>query len=154
MQQSRCARRESGILKYTQWPLLSEPSESEITSQNNCELSWKGGKNMRDVETLRSWIRVLLIVTAVCVTLFPVLYAIFSPWYRSKLGIAVLLQSLSIAVLIDYAAVVRYIVPDASLYVLLIVYFALLSLVCLTSLLQTSVLLILNFFNNKEHEHV
>jgi hypothetical protein len=98
---------------------------------------------MRDVETLRHWSRVILIVTAVCVTLFPVLYASFSPWYRSKLGIAVMLQSLSIALTIDYSAGRRYIFPDADPVSVLWIYIVLMSLVCLTSLFLTAVLLFL-----------
>jgi len=100
---------------------------------------------MRDVETLRAWARVALLITAVCVTLFPALYAAFSPWYRSHLGIAVMLQSVAIALTIDYSAGVRYIFPHAPLEDLLIVYLVLLSLVCLTSLFLTAVLLYLNF---------
>lgn len=108
---------------------------------------------MRDVETLRVWVRVLLIVTAICVTSFPTLYAIFSPWYRSRLGWAVMLQSLAVAVVIDYAAGVRYIFPDAPLWILLNVYFVLLSLVCLTSLFLTAMMLHLNFHPKKEQEN-
>ncbi len=103
---------------------------------------------MRDVETLLSWTRALLWVTAVCVTLFPVLYAIFSPWYQSRLGIAVMLQSLSIALTIDYSVGNRYIFPDAPLYIKIYVYLVLLSLVCLTSLFLTAILLYLVYHPN------
>jgi hypothetical protein len=109
---------------------------------------------MRDVETLRNWVQILLLATAVCVTLFPALYATFSPWYRSKLGIAVMLQSLSIALTIDYAAVRSWIFPDAAPHVRLLVYLVLLSLVCLTSLFLTAVLLYLNFHTKKENTNV
>jgi hypothetical protein len=109
---------------------------------------------MRDVETLRALSRVLLILTAICVTLFPVLYAVFSPWYRSKLGIAVMLQSVAIALTIDYSAGNRYVFPEAEMHVRLLVYIVLLSLVCLTSLFLTAVLLYINFHPNKGNQNV
>lgn len=100
---------------------------------------------MRDIETLRHWTRVLLWITAICVTLFPVLYAAFAPWYRSYLGIAVMLQSLAIALTIDYSVGNRYIYPNAALSSKIMVYLVLLSLVCLTSLFLTAVLLFFMF---------
>jgi hypothetical protein len=109
---------------------------------------------MRDVETLIAWSRVLLWITAVCVTLFPVLYASFSPWYQSKLGIAVMLQSLSIALTIDYSAANRFIFPGAPIHIRIWIYLVLLSLVALTSLLLTAVLLYLNFTPHREKADV
>lgn len=108
---------------------------------------------MRDFETLRAWIKIMLLVTAICVTLFPVLYAITSPWYRSKLGIAMMMKSLSTALLIDYAAVRSYVSPGVPTATGLIVYLVLLSLICLASLFITMTLLYLKF-NSKENEHV
>lgn len=98
----------------------------------------------RDVEALITATRVLVGITAVAVTLFPVLYGVFSPWYKSKLGIAVMLQSVSIALTVDYSAVRRIIFPATS-STALVIYFVLISFVCLTSLFMTSVLLYLNF---------
>lgn len=106
---------------------------------------------MRDVETLLHWSRVTLVVTAICVTLFPVLYASFSPWYRSRLGIAVMLQSVAIALTVDYSAGRRYIFPDAAPSTILWIYIVLMSLVCLTSLFLTAILLFL-VFNPKVEE--
>lgn len=100
---------------------------------------------MHDVETLRAWMRGMLIVTAVCVTLFPFLYATFSPWYRSRVGIALLFKSISTALLIDYSAARIYIFPDASRATNLIIYLVLLVLICATSLFFTITLLHLNF---------
>lgn len=106
---------------------------------------------MRDVETLLQWTRVILTVCAVSVTLFPVLYASFSPWYRSKLGIAVMLQSIAVALIVDYSAVRRYIFSGASSTTSLSIYLVLLSLVSLTSLFLTAVLLYL-VFHSKDRE--
>lgn len=109
---------------------------------------------MRDVETLIAWSRVLLWITAGCVTLFPVLYATFSPWYRSNLGIAVMLQSVALALTFDYSAANRFIFPDAPLHIKIWIYLVLLSLVALTSLFLTAVLLYLNFTPKKEKADV
>lgn len=98
---------------------------------------------MRDIETLRAWVKVMLLVTAICVTLFPVLYATLSPWYRSKLGIAMMLKSLSTALLIDYAALRAYLSPGAPTVTSLTAYLALLGLICVASLFITTTMLYL-----------
>lgn len=108
---------------------------------------------MHDVDTLRSWMRVILLITAICVTLFPLLYALFSPWYRSRVGTALLFKSMSTALLIDYSAARVYIFPDASPKFNLIVYIILLVMICFSSLFFTITLLHLNFIS-KENEHV
>lgn len=108
---------------------------------------------MHDVDTLRAWMRGILVVTAICVTLFPLLYGVFSPWYRSRVGIALLFKSASTALLIDYSAARIYIFPDASPAFNLVVYLVLLVLICATSLFFTITLLHLNIFR-KEKEHV
>jgi hypothetical protein len=100
---------------------------------------------MSDVETLRIWVRVMLLVAAICVTLFPALYATLSPWYRSKIGIALMMKSLSTALLIDYAAVRTYTSPGPPSITSLTVYLALLSLICLASLFITTTMLFLKF---------
>lgn len=99
---------------------------------------------LRDVEALINATRVLVGITAIVVTLFPVLYGIFSPWYKSKLGIAVMMQSVSVALTIDYSAVRRILFPATSATAL-IIYFVLISFICLTSLFLTSVFFYLNF---------
>ena len=104
---------------------------------------------MSDFETLRTWIRVMLVVTAICVTLFPLLYATLSPWYKSKLGIAMMLKSLSTALIIDYAAIRSVINPGPPSTTSLVVYLVLLSFICLASLFITTNLLILKL-NSKE----
>lgn len=108
---------------------------------------------MHDFDTLRAWIRVMLIVTAICVTLFPVLYATLSPWYRSKLGIAMMMKSLSTALLIDYAAIRTAVSPGPPTATSLLVYLCLLGLICLASLFITTNLLYLKF-NSKGNSDV
>lgn len=108
---------------------------------------------MSDVETLRMWVRVMLLITAICVTLFPALYATLSPWYRSKLGIAMMLKSLSTALIIDYAAMRSWVSPGPPSSTSLTVYLVLLSLICLASLFITTTMLYLKF-NSKENKNV
>lgn len=107
---------------------------------------------LRDVEALIFATRVLVGITAFAVTLFPLLYGIFSIWYKSQLGIAVMLQSVSIALTVDYSAVRRIIFPDTS-EAALVVYLVLLSFVCLTSLFLTFVLVYLNFTKPRREEY-
>lgn len=108
---------------------------------------------MHDVDTLRAWMRGILIVTAICVTLFPLLYGFFSPWYRSRVGTALIFKSMSTALLIDYSVARVYIFPDASPAFNLVVYIALLVIICCASLFFTVTLLRLNFVK-KEKDHV
>lgn len=101
---------------------------------------------MHDVDVLRAWMRGILVVTAICVSLFPLLYASFSPWYRSRVGVALLFKSTSTALLIDYSAARIFIFPDASREFNLIVYLVLLALICATSIFFTITLMRLNLF--------
>ena len=104
------------------------------------------------VDTLRAWMQGILIVTAICVTLFPLLYATFSPWYRSRVGTALLFKSISTALLIDYSAARIYIFPDASREFNLMVYIVLLVLICCSSLFFAITLMRLNFFPKEKHD--
>jgi hypothetical protein len=67
---------------------------------------------MRDVENLRSWIRVCLWVCAICTTLVPLIYS-FSPWWRSLLGRAFMIQAISFAMIVDITLIFAYWKPDS-----------------------------------------
>jgi len=54
----------------------------------------------RDMEVLRAWIRVVLIITAICSNSVPILYS-FSPWRRSVLGKLFMLQAVTLAIAVD-----------------------------------------------------
>jgi hypothetical protein len=94
----------------------------------------------------------ILVVTAICVTLFPLLYLLFSPWYRSRVGTALLFKSMSTALLIDYSAGRVYIWPEASARFNLVVYIVLLILICCTSIFFTTTLLHLNFLQREKKD--
>lgn len=56
-----------------------------------------------DINTIRVWIRVVLVIAAICATSVPFIYS-FSPWYKSRLGLLFMLQGISFAVAIDLSA--------------------------------------------------
>lgn len=106
-----------------------------------------------DIDTVLHWSRVFLTIASICVTAFPVLY-LFSPWYRSKLGWAVMLQSVSVALAIDLSAAFQY-WTITDLGTIFLINVAVLSFISVTSLFLTAVLVYYNFnLFNKEHENV
>ncbi len=107
---------------------------------------------MHDIQSLRAWMEKILLVTAICVTLFPLLYGFFSPWYRSRVGTALVFKSSSTALLIDYSVARVYIFPDSSPLFNLIVYIVLLIIICCSSLFFTVTLLRLNFFGKEKQD--
>lgn len=107
---------------------------------------------MHDVQSLRAWMEKILLVTAICVTLFPLLYSIFSPWYKSRVGTALIFKSSSTALLVDYSAARVYIFPEASPVLNLVIYIALLILICCASLFFTITLLRLNFLGKEKND--
>jgi hypothetical protein len=56
-----------------------------------------------DIEVLRMWIRVVLIIAAVCTTSVPVLFA-FTPWRSRLIGKLFMTQAISFAVAMDLSA--------------------------------------------------
>lgn len=103
-----------------------------------------------DIETIRQWTRVILTITAICVTAFPLLY-LFSPWYKSQLGRAMMLQSFSIAFAIDFAMAYQYWAFTENLFVLLIIRMSMFVFFTLSSVYLTIMLVIFNFKTHKEN---
>lgn len=60
-----------------------------------------------DIEVLRSWARACLFVTALCTTAFPIMYA-FSPWFKSPIGRALMIQAIAFATAVDLTLVVMF----------------------------------------------
>lgn len=104
----------------------------------------------KDVETIRHWTQVALTIAAIPVTAFPLLYLIFSPWYKSQLGRAVLLQSLSIACAIDFSVVYRYWAFTSNRQLLLTIWFFMVVFIGVASLYLTIVLIALNFIRSQK----
>lgn len=101
-----------------------------------------------DVQTVLYWSRVFLIIAAISVTAFPLLYA-FSPWYRSRLGRAVMLQSVSVALAVDLSAIFQF-KEITNLHVVLMINIGVLAFISVTSLYLTATLLYYNFKPHKE----
>jgi hypothetical protein len=108
-----------------------------------------------DVESLLHWTRIMLLATAICVTLFPLLYGLIAPWYNSHLGRAVLLQSVSVALIIDITAYAQFWPFTADFKKLLIINVVCFSFISLASLYLTTTLLVINLrkrFTGRTHE--
>jgi len=98
-----------------------------------------------DVETIRQWTKLALTIAAIPVTAFPLLYLLFSPWYKSQLGRAVLIKSLSIAFAIDFSVVYRYWAFTSNIHTLLVIWFFMVIFIGIGATYQLLVLISTNF---------
>jgi hypothetical protein len=98
-----------------------------------------------DLKTARDIADVVLVVAAICTTAFPVLY-LPSPWYKSHLGRAVMIQSASLAFAIDISLLLRVWKFTDDLATLLTINIVLLALISIGSIYLTVALLYYNFF--------
>lgn len=105
---------------------------------------------MRDIETARDIARVFLIIAAICTTAFCVLYA-FSPWYRSHLGRAVMIQTASVASAMDISVFFIYKARPTNLLTALIINVGILAFISIGSLYLIGALFYYNF-RTKEKE--
>ena len=65
----------------------------------------------RDLDVLRSWINVVVTITAICVTAVPLIYS-FSPWRLRPLGKLYMWQSVSFAAAFDLGVLFMFWRPD------------------------------------------
>lgn len=105
----------------------------------------------QDLETVMAITRTMGVIAAVCVSTFPALY-MFSPWYSSPVGRAVMIQSLSVALAIDISIVFQFIDAPDDLLTILIINVVVLGFICLASLYLTATLFYYNFYVNKEQD--
>lgn len=70
----------------------------------------------RDIHILQQWIRVVLVIAAICSTSVPITYS-FSRWYKSWLGQLFMLQSISLALAMDLTVIFTFWVPKDILVV-------------------------------------
>lgn len=96
----------------------------------------------------------MMSITGICVTLFPLLYGLIAPWYRSHLGRAVLLQSVSVALVVDISAYAQFWTLSEDIQELFLINVVFLGFVCLTSLYLTATLLFINIrkYTRENHE--
>jgi len=69
-----------------------------------------------DIQALMNWILACLVVAGICATAFPILYA-FSPWYLSKLGRALMIQSIAYALALDLTAIFTLWTPNSIMFI-------------------------------------
>lgn len=107
-----------------------------------------------DVETIRQWTRVILTISAFPVTAFPLLYLVFSPWYKSQLGRAVLLQSLAVAFAVDFSTVFQFWAFTSNLHILLLIRMFMFVFIGIASVYLTIMFVIYNFKSRKGASNV
>lgn len=98
-----------------------------------------------DVQTVMQVSRIFLAIAAVCVTTFPVLYGVLSPWYKSHLGRAVLVQSVAVALAIDISAYGQFWAITNDLHKILVINVVFLAFIAVASLYLTAMLVYYNF---------
>lgn len=98
-----------------------------------------------DVETIRHWTLIALTIAAFPVTTFPLLYLVSAPWYKSQLGRAVLIKSLSVAFAIDFSVVYRYWAFTSNLKILLTIWFCMVVFIGVGASYQLGVFLYTHF---------
>lgn len=105
---------------------------------------------MRDIETLRFWIRVCLWVAAICTTLVPAIYSL-SPWYRSLLGRAFMVQAIAFAMIVDITLIFSYWKPDSQADILVRFW---VNAVLLTIVAGATLMLAISIWllNHREHQ--
>jgi hypothetical protein len=105
----------------------------------------------KDMETVIEYIKIMLVVTGICVSLFPILY-LFSPWYRSHLGRAVMIQSMSVAFAIDISVVRAYWLQDMTVTALFLLNLVILAFIAGASMYLVVMLLYYNFQNRETQD--
>lgn len=106
-----------------------------------------------DVETIRQWTRIVLTLAAIPVTVFPLLYLVFTPWYKSQLGRAMMLQSLAIAFAIDFSVTYQYWAFTSNLHALLVVRLCMFLFIGAGSIYLTTMLVYYIFNPQEESNH-
>lgn len=106
-----------------------------------------------DVQTVIHISQIFLVIAGFCVTTFPLLYGLYSPWYRSPLGRAVLLQSVAVALAIDLSIIGQFWTITTDPTFILVINVSVLSFVALASVYLTIQLIIYNWFHRENEEH-
>jgi hypothetical protein len=74
---------------------------------------------MNDIETLRTWIRVVETIAAICTTAVPVIYSL-SSWNTRALGRLFMLQGISFAAALDMATIFTWWRPKSINLILIV----------------------------------
>lgn len=93
----------------------------------------------RDMELAVFVGRVLLVIAVLTTTFFPFLYA-FSPWYKSKLGQAVMLQAVTLALAVWIKFVLTFFLEEGPRTLLLWINVAVLAFIVIATAIKSYVL--------------
>ena len=69
-----------------------------------------------NIDVLREWIRVVVIISAICTTSVPIMYAFF-PWRKRPLGRILMAKAISFAIAMDLSAIFAIWTPSDILIV-------------------------------------
>lgn len=61
----------------------------------------------KDIETLTQWLIGMLVIASICATAFPILY-LFAPWYKTRLGRALMIQGWAFALALDVTLLFQF----------------------------------------------
>lgn len=102
------------------------------------------------LQNLIHWLKIMLVITSVCTTIFPLLWA-FSPWYRTVVGRLLMAQSVCFCVAIDLTTYTTFRPPPPEHIVR---YFwievVLFTAIAVTSLMLTYTMIRMNYFRRKK----
>ena len=65
----------------------------------------------RDVEVLRAWLLVVVVIAAIGATAVPIIYS-FLPWRKHRIGAAFMVQAISFAVALDMSVLFAFWTPE------------------------------------------
>ncbi len=101
----------------------------------------------RDIHILQQWIRVVIVIAAICSTTVPIIYA-FSRWYKSWLGQLFMAQSISFAAALDLTALFNFWQPKDILIIFWIDVFVL-TAIALSTLALAVLIFSMNYPRSK-----
>lgn len=111
----------------------------------------------RDLETLQQWLKICLLVAAICTTAFPLLWA-WSPWWQTLLGRLMMLQAIAFAAAVDITAFFQYYGSDAwfAKHILFIFWLnaIVFALIALATLLLTVTMARMNWRRHKRKREI
>lgn len=107
---------------------------------------------IRDVSVLNHWIRIIVVVAAICTASVPSVYA-FSRWYKSWLGQLFMLQSIAFALAMWLFAVLSFWV-SANRYIVIVSILVVLVLISISTLALTIMIIKINYPRSRgRHSH-
>jgi hypothetical protein len=101
-----------------------------------------------DVQTLRQWLFVVVVIAGVGATSVPVLYS-FTGWRKSRLGKLFMFKSLAFATLVDLFVLFKFWKPN--IYVIALFYAIVFTAIATFSVGLSTYIFRMNWLNRKGH---